>query len=253
MSQINGYKKNWYKEWFGEDYLTVYQHRDDKDATRLIRLIRKHVPLHPDSVLLDLACGIGRHSYLLSRYSDNVFGLDLSDSLLRVAMEKKIADKSPSFVRADMRYFPFKIKFDVVFSLFTSFGYFDKDEKHLKVAREIADSLNEQGTFVIDYFNADYVRANLVPYGERLMGDIKIKEKRWLSENWVHKNIVIKKEGEPETYFQESVRMFELKELTALLQSAGIVTEGIFGDYEGSAYSSLSKRMILIAKKTAAM
>ena len=37
MSQKIGYKKNWYKEWFGEDYLTVYQHRDDKDARKLIK------------------------------------------------------------------------------------------------------------------------------------------------------------------------------------------------------------------------
>ena len=126
MSQIIGYKKNWYKEWFGEDYLTVYQHRDDKDALRLIRLIKTFVPIYPTSILLDLACGIGRHAYLLSRYSQNVFGLDLSASLLKKAQEKKRSHISPSFVQADMRYFPFKVKFDVIFSLFTSFGYFDK-------------------------------------------------------------------------------------------------------------------------------
>jgi len=248
MSQIIGYKKNWYKEWFGEDYLTVYQHRDDNDALRLIRLIENHVEINPASVLLDLACGIGRHTYLLSRYSQNIVGLDLSSSLLKKAMVKKEAQKSPSFVQADMRYFPFKIKFDIIFSLFTSFGYFDKDEKHLMVAKEIAASLANNGTFVIDYFNANYVKDNLVPYGERLIGDTKVKEKRWMSEKWVHKNIVIKKD-DGEKYFQESVRMFELDELSSLLSKAGITAFKVFGDYDGSVYSAKSKRMILFAEK----
>ena len=248
MSQIIGYKKNWYKEWFGEDYLTVYQHRDVKDAVKLIRLIREHVEIKQQSYLLDLACGNGRHTYLLKCYSQNIFGLDLSDSLLQQAMQKKGSEKFPSFVQADMRYFPFKIRFDFIFSLFTSFGYFDKDEKHLKVAQEISEHLQPGGTFVIDYFNADFVRKNLVAYGNRSIGDIKVKEKRWLSEKFVHKNIVIYKE-EGIKYFQESVRMFELNELAALLLQAGIKTHNVFGDYDGSLYSKNSKRMILFAKK----
>jgi len=248
MSQIIGYKKNWYKEWFGEDYLTVYQHRNDSDALRLIHLIKNHVEINPESLLLDLACGIGRHAYLLSQYSQNIYGLDLSGSLLKKAQEKKEKQKSPSFVQADMRYFPFKIKFNVIFSLFTSFGYFDKDEKHLMVAKEIADSLTDNGSFVIDYFNAGFVRDNLVSYGERLIGNIKVKEKRWMSDKWVHKNIVIKK-NDGEKYFQESVRMFELDELSLLLKEAGIAVQRVFGDYDGSVYSRNSKRMILFAEK----
>lgn len=248
MSQIIGYKKNWYKEWFGEDYLTVYEHRNENDARKLIKLITGHITIRPESRLLDLACGIGRHAYLLSEYSEYVVGLDLSVSLLKKALHKKKAQKSPSFVRADMRYFPFKIKFDIIFSLFTSFGYFDKDEKHLLVAKEIAASLVSKGSFVIDYFNASFVRENLVPHGKRKIGNIKVYEKRWLSQKWVHKNIIIQKPGE-EKYFQESVRLFELDEIEDLLGQAGIIVSGVFGDYDGSEYSADSKRMILFAKK----
>ena len=53
MSQIIGYKKNWYKEWFGEDYLTVYQHRDKSDAHRLVKLISDQVHVTTESKLLD--------------------------------------------------------------------------------------------------------------------------------------------------------------------------------------------------------
>lgn len=248
MSQIIGYKKNWYKEWFGEDYLAVYQHRDKNDAHRLVKLITDQVDITYESNLLDLACGNGRHAYILSEYSNNVFGLDLSFPLLKKARRKKKLGKSPSFVRADMRYFPFRIKFDVIFSLFTSFGYFDTDEKHLMVANEISDCLVENGTFVIDYFNSSYVKEHLVPYGQRRIGNITVLEKRWLSSKWVHKNIVIKRPGE-EKYFQESVRLFELDEISSLLDYAGIKIQRVFGDYLGADYSSSSKRMIIFAKK----
>jgi SAM-dependent methyltransferase len=248
MSQIIGYKKNWYKEWFGEDYLTVYQHRDKSDARLLVKLITDQVKISSDSTLLDLACGNGRHAYLFSEFSNKVFGLDLSFPLLKKAQRKKAFQKSPSFVQADMRYFPFKIKFDVIFSLFTSFGYFDTDEKHLKVATEIAACLVNNGNFVIDYFNARYVRENIVSYGQRRIGNITILEKRWMSEKWVHKNIVIKKPGE-EKYFQESVRMFELPELSDLLNKAGIKIQKVFGNYDGSNFSKDSKRMVIFAEK----
>ena len=248
MSHIIGYKKNWYKEWFGEEYLTVYKHRDDKDAQKLIALILSQIKIDKSSYLLDLACGNGRHAFLLSGYSPHVYGLDLSVHLLHQAQNRKKSEKAPSFVRADMRYFPFRIKFDVIFSLFTSFGYFDDDDKHLKVALEISESLNEGGSFVLDYFNPAYVRKNLVPDGKRMIDSTEITEKRWLEKKRVFKSIHIQSEGEDKEFI-ESVRMFELDELTVLLEKAGIFIREVFGNYKGDRYKPDSKRMIIFAKK----
>ncbi|MCB0281433.1 MAG: class I SAM-dependent methyltransferase [Calditrichaeota bacterium] len=248
MSQTIGYKKSWYKEWFGEEYLTVYQHRDDKDARRLIELIHRNIQINPDSYLLDLACGNGRHSFLLSKFNRNVVGLDLSAHLLNEAQKRKINHESPAFVRADMRYFPFNIKFEVIFSLFTSFGYFDDDEKHFKVAAEISDSLKDDGWFVIDYFNPDYVKANLVSSGHRMIENYEIFEERWISNGRVHKLIHLHS-SEGEKKFIESVKMFEHDELVSLLGKAGIAAKKTFGNYSGESYSKSSKRMIIFAKK----
>ncbi|KAA3611312.1 MAG: class I SAM-dependent methyltransferase [Calditrichaeota bacterium] len=248
MSQKDGYNSNWYKEWFGEDYLVVYQHRDDSDAKQLIKLIASNTNISKESKLLDLACGNGRHAYLVSKYTQNVFGLDLSEHLLSEARKKKVVNQSPAFVRADMRYFPFNIKFDIIFSLFTSFGYFEDDAMHLQVAREIQSSLKENGLFVIDYFNPNYVEKTLVARGNRAVGDIEVEEERWISNKRVHKNIIIQRDGKLKT-FHESVRMFELEELTSLLNEAGIITKKVFGDYDGSPYNKNSKRMIVFAEK----
>jgi len=248
MSQKAGYNKSWYKEWFGEDYLVVYQHRDDSDAKQLIELIVQNTIISKKSRLLDLACGNGRHAYLMSKYTSNVFGLDLSSHLLNEACKKKVANQSPSFVRADMRYFPFNIKFDIIFSLFTSFGYFEDDKLHLHVAKEIRSSLKKSGLFVLDYFNPNYVKETLISRGKRMVGEIEVEEERWIKNKRVHKNISIQKNGSKKT-FHESVRMFELDELRDLLKKAGIETNKVFGDYDGSSYKKKSKRIIVFAEK----
>lgn len=247
-SKKTGYNKNWYKEWFGEDYLTVYKHRNDMDAKKMIELVNSKIPLNKDMTVLDLACGNGRHSYRIAPRCKQVFGLDLSSHLLSEAQKKKKAGKPPVFVQADMMHFPFKSRFDLIISLFTSFGYFDSDFEHQQVADQIAAALKPGAWFVIDYFNAAFVSQNLVPQGERIVEDMHISEKRWIANGRVYKDIVLNHKG-IKKQFHESVRIFELKALTDLLMRSGLQLKALFGDYAGNAYTNDAQRMILFCQK----
>ena len=51
----------WYKDWFGEEYLELYAHRDAGEADRHVDFVVEHVGGAPRAVL-DLACGAGRHT-----------------------------------------------------------------------------------------------------------------------------------------------------------------------------------------------
>ncbi len=249
MSETTGYNKNWYKEWFGEDYLTVYEHRDQDDALKLIDLIFREVPIKIQSKILDVACGNGRHAYLLGDQSYKVFGVDLSAHLLEEAKNRQTAGISPSFAQADMRYLPFHPQyFDVIFSLFTSFGYFEKDRTNQSVAMELSRVLKKDGYFVMDYLNPDYVVANLNPYGNRRAGDLEIEEERWVDEKRVYKKITINKNAGHKVFY-ESVRLYSAKEMTEILGTAGIRIEKLFGEYDGSVYHPGSSRMIIFGKK----
>lgn len=64
----------WYKEWFGEDYLRLYPHRDHVDAESVVALIEKNVQLR-DKRVLDLACGPGRHVAPFAKRGASVTGL----------------------------------------------------------------------------------------------------------------------------------------------------------------------------------
>src|SRR5256885_14493785 len=169
------HEADWFEEWFGEDYLRIYQHRDETEAERAIELIAKNLAGRQIDTVLDLACGAGRHTRVLRERWWTV-GLDLSLALLRLARRESL--EAP-YVRADMRELPFAdATFDLVVNLFTSFGYFADDDEHIRVLRCVNAAMREGGTFVLDFFNASRVREDLVAYDERVANGIAIEQRR---------------------------------------------------------------------------
>src|SRR5687767_7638262 len=151
----------WFEEWFGEEYLRLYPHRDDTDAERVVALICRTVPFQPGWRVLDVACGAGRHARAFEGAGARCFGLDLSQALLRVARQ---VTQAP-LVRADMRQLPIRPgSMDLTVNLFTSFGYFDRDAEHTAALAEMVATVRPGGWFVIDFLNADFVRRRLVPH-----------------------------------------------------------------------------------------
>ncbi len=234
----------WFEEWFGEEYLRVYPHRDDRDAARIVALIRRHTDVRGRRVL-DLACGPGRHARHLLDGGASVVGFDLSPALLGRA--RHAVGPRLRLVRGDMRGLPFaRAAFDVVVNLFTSFGYFTDDDEHRRVLRGVAEVLAPGGTFVVDYFNARHVRATLVPHEVLDVGHRRVSTERRLSEDgrFVIKEIRMKDEGRS---FLERVRLFTPEELEAMLRAAGLTVQRRFGDYDGGPPANGSPRAILLA------
>src|SRR3982751_3300080 len=61
---------DWFEEWFGQDYLDIYQHRDETEAERAIELIATNLAGRQIDRVLDLACGAGRHTRALRAPQD---------------------------------------------------------------------------------------------------------------------------------------------------------------------------------------
>jgi len=245
VMQFKAQEADWFEEWFGEDYLRIYQHRDESEAERAIDLIATHVPDREIQTVLDLACGAGRHSKALCERWWTV-GLDLSASLLRVA--RRDAPDAP-YVRADMRELPFADEsFDLVVNLFTSFGYFEDDREHARVLARVREAMKPRGTFVIDFLNASQVRRNLVPYDERVESEITIEQSRIISpdDRFVEKRIRLRERGRE---YVERVRLLSAGDLERMLETAGFEVVHCFGDYTGASWSENSPRTILFASR----
>ncbi len=241
----------WYKDWFGEDYLKVYPHRDEAEAKNQVDFVEKILHLKGTQKVLDLGCGNGRHANELSGRDYHVTCLDLSSVLLDLAKEKSGSEnRHIHFVRADMRHIPFANAFDSVVSFFTTFGYFETDMENLKTLKSIETALKPGGSFFQDYINKDYVVQNLVPGDSRGINGFEIIQERNYNqaEERIEKKITLKENGEIREYF-ESVRLYTLEEMRNLLEKANLKLEKTFGDFDGSSYTSESPRLLLVGQK----
>jgi len=180
----------WFEESFGEDYLIVYKHRDRHGAYEEVQQMISWLHLPAGSNVLDLCCGMGRHSNVLADCGYRVTGVDLSKVLLREA-ETQDARQRVRWVRSDMRSLPLDGGYDAVVNLFTSFGYFESDEENVQVLREIKRMLAPGAPFIIDFLNPSFVERNLVPYTEHVEEGLRIDQYRKIEAGYVKKEIVI--------------------------------------------------------------
>ena len=236
---------DWFESWFGEDYLSVYPHRDSREADRAVDFLHQALRGRKIDRVLDLACGAGRHSRALGRHWWTT-GFDLSETLLLVARREA---KEACFVRGDMRVLPFRSgAFSLVVNLFTSFGYFSEDSDHRAVLNEIASVLPAGGVFVLDYLNAEQVVANLKPRDERRVNDLVVEQERSISADgrFVEKKITLRGKNKS---FAERVRLFSRAQLESLLANAGFAVEKVFGAYDGEEWTPASQRTMLLSVK----
>ncbi len=241
----------WFRQWFGTDYLRVYDHRDEAEAERDIDAIVRVLAPRGGVRVLDLCCGNGRHDLPLARRGFRVIGLDYSADLLREAATAKPADtRYPLYVRGDALMLPFApCTFDILLNLFTSFGYFD-DAGNAAMLQSAAALLVPGGRFYIDYLNPPRVLAGLVPESRREKHGMLIVERRSHDREAarVEKTIELHRDGEVREY-RESVRLYPLAEMERLIGAAELVLEGVLGSNSGEPYSEESARMILFGRR----
>jgi SAM-dependent methyltransferase len=195
--------------------------------------------------VLDLACGKGRHAIYLNQLGFDVLGVDLSENSIAIA--NKNANATLHFEVHDMRH-SFTDKYDAIFNLFTSFGYFENDADHLKTLIAIKESLTEYGFGVIDFMNSTNVIANLVPEETKSVDGIDFQIKRFHLDGYIYKEIDFEDQGQ-KFHFTEKVRSFTLHDFQELMNEAGIYLLDIFGDYKLKKFHKTdSERLIMIFK-----
>ena len=237
-------RKKWYADWFNTKYYhQLYKNRDDSDAKKFMDNLTQHLSIQPEETIMDLACGKGRHSRYLNSLGYKVTGTDLSENSINFA--KKYENDRLHFEVHDMTK-PFPKQFHFIFNLFTSFGYFDKEEDNLITVKAIKSNLKENGIGVIDFMNVDYVIENLVPTEVKIVDNIEFHIKRYVNNGFIFKEIHFKDKGENFSYI-ERVKAITLQDFKNYFEAAGLTLLEIFGDYNLNKFIlSTSTRLILI-------
>ena len=243
MSKNNN---NFYKSWFDTPYYHIlYKNRDYKEAEMFTRELMKFIKLPLNSKVLDLACGMGRHSINLNKMGYNVTGVDLSVKNIKNA--SKYESENLKFKIHDMRK-PLGQKFDLVVNLFTSFGYFDDFKDNLKTLDSIKSSLKKNGLAVIDFLNIKYLKNNLIHKNTEEIDGIKFHLNRSIKNGFLTKKISFKHELN-EYNFEEKVRSLDLDDFKSMFKQSNIEILHIFGDYKLTSFDEKkSKRLIFILK-----
>jgi SAM-dependent methyltransferase len=244
----------WYKTFFGEDYLHLYEpvltvERTQREVDGIVNLLA----LPEGSSILDLCCGHGRHAIPLAQRGYKVTGQDLSEVFLREAKkEAQARGVHAHWLHSDMRNIPFEKEFDAVINIFTAFGYLEDQGEDQKVLQQVHKALKPGGLFLLEIMHREglmrhYAHQHIEYYPEGLL----VLEERSFdlltSRNEV-KMIMIYPDGQRKEY-GFTHRVYTLTELVQMLAAAGLQVKAYFGSWDRSKLTIDSFRLILLSQK----
>lgn len=236
---------DWYAQWFNEDYLKLYSDHNEEEAKKQVAFLIHSLKLTGHEHVLDLGCGTGRHSIILAQLGCTVTGMDLSAVLIEKAKQKAALQPQLKlkFVLGDMRRMEHAEHFDLIISMFTSFGYFENDEENTLVLRSIHSVLKPHGRFFLDYLHPHDVRKHLIPIETKLIDGIEI-----VIERQVVKDQIVKTIHFPHTTYQEKVRLFSRDEMEKILFKSGLEILHVWNDYQGNPWKKEGERQLFLCK-----
>lgn len=243
---------NWYATIFediGEDFEIIFAGQMPRTGAQVEFAIQA-LRLAPGARVLDIACGVGRHSIELARRGYHVTGLDLSPTLLKIAAERaERAGVEVNWVRADMREIPFTQEFDAAFNIFSSWGYLESEDEDQKVLTAVARALKPGGAFLLETAHRDWMIRHFQSHAWSEGVGVLVLEDRvldLLSGRLLSTWTAIYNDGRRRQW-QVNTRHYTAAELRRMLESAGFTISQSFGGYDGAPLTLESPRLILVA------
>ncbi len=248
-----GMPDEWWKTHFTRESLSGYG-LPEKTAAE-VRGAARLLGLAPGSDLLDLGCGLGRHSLGFAALGHRVVGLDWSAPLIKAAKEAaREAKLRAEFVRGDMRRLRWRARFDAVVNLFTSFGYFQTEAEDLAVLRGVRRALRPGGAFLIDVLNKRWLTSHFsptfwqrTPEGDILRAFNRLSFDKTSSRLTNRRTLYLKGGKKRETFLD--FKVYAPDDLERLLSKSGLRMRGLWGGFDGRRYGRDTFRLILAAER----
>lgn len=254
IAPISQEKKQWFEnESFWQNFGPVmFDSQRWAEAPGIAESVIKIAGLTKGSSVLDAGCGPGRISVELAAKGLDVTGVDIIQSELDAAKDSANAEGVKlDLINCDLRSFKSQKKFDCAINLYTSFGYCDTIEEDFQILKNIADSLRDNGFFILECTS----RETAILYftdgewfersGLTVLTQFSV-EGAWegLRSKWT----IINRDGQRiEHEFVQ--RLYSAIELKRMMIRAGFNSVEIYGNYDFSPYNEHAKTMVIVAKK----
>ena len=220
-------------------------------APREVEAMVSLLGLAPGASVLDLCCGVGRHSLEFARRGFQVTGVDRTTAYLDEA-RKRAGEEGLEieFIQDDMRTFRRAEAFDAVVNYFTSFGYFDSEDDERRVVDNVQGSLRAGGRLLLDMMGKEILARVFTERDWREEDGMLILEERKLAPDWstLDNRWILLKDGD-QREVTVTVRQYSAAELSRLLKGSGFDRVDVYGDLSGAPYDMAAKRLIAVAHK----
>jgi len=208
--------------------------------------------LQSGAAVLDLCCGIGRHSIEFARRGFQVTGVDRTTPYLDQARASASKENLKiEFVRSDMREFSRPAAFDAALNFFTAFGYFENTADDARVARNLFASLKTGGRLIVDMNGKEIVARKFRErdWGTREDGTIVLEERRVL-DGWKRiESRWTRIRGSERRSSTLLVRLYSGVELESLLREVGFREVSLYGSLSATPYDQNAQRLVAVATK----
>lgn len=235
---------------FDDHYLRTYAAGQDPEVAAEQALAAARLAgCEPGSLILDMPCGYGRHSIPLARAGYRVVGADRSQVLVDEARRRAGDIEGLELVQADYREIPYPDRrFDAVLNLFTSLGYYGKEDDTRALA-EFRRVLRPGGRLVVETMHRDrLVRIfqergwQPLPDGSRILEERSFDPVRGVNET----ALTYAPPDGPSSTFTYRLRVYTATELCEMLEEAGFADIACYGDLEGGTLS-WETRLVAVA------
>ena len=221
--------------------------KGSEDVTAIVELLG----LAPPATVLDLACGIGRHSLELARRGFEVTSVDRTQGFLDEARQLFEAEGlHAELIREDMRRFRRPGAYDLAVNLLTSFAYFEDPEDDRRIVQNVHDSLKGDGVFVLDMMGKENLARIFTPRDwEEKDGEIRLYERRVTkSWSWIDNRWIVIRDGEKRE-FTLGHRLYSASELARLFEDCGFASVDVYGSLKGAPYDHTAERLVVVGRK----
>lgn len=221
-----------------------------KHADVEIEQILKLARIKSGARVLDLCCGVGRHTLALARRGYRVTGVDRTKTYIRKAVANaKKQEVKAEFIVADARTFRRPAAFDAAVNLFTSIGY-SSEANDRRILTNLSRSLRPGGVAVIDVSSKEILARHFRERDWREVNGALVLEERKIRPDWsgIDNRWILIKGGRRQD-FALSIRIYSAVELAALLRQCGFKRVRTFGGLDGTPYDHNARRLVLVARK----
>jgi SAM-dependent methyltransferase len=187
--------------------------------------------LQPDGGerILDLACGIGRHSRELTRRGFEVVGVEISPDLVEMAARDAEEESLDiTFLQADLRELDFEDEFDLVLNLNDgAVGYFETDEENHRTFEVISKALRSGGGHLMQLPNVLHAE-NHLPRKSWIVGEstLELSDHHWNAQDrYIEGSTVPIRFGEVFDKYEPipfRQRLYTAEELAEIYDSVGM-------------------------------